>query len=314
MARNVKGPVWFVPFFFILGVLFFEPCFALGQERVFTDALGRSVPISYPPKRIVSLAPDITETLFALGLADEIVGVTRFSNFPPAAKKKPTVGSYVDVNIEAVIDLKPDLILGTAAGNPPMQVGKLEHTGFPVYVLYPRNVDGVLTTIQRIAEIVGKEDRGRAIVRNMKQKMEQVSQRVRGLEKPRVFFQIGRDPIFTVSKGSFAHHLISLAGGDNIAKDASIPYPSYTLEGIILKAPEVIIISSMYVDSRQSRWLEEWKKWKALPAVKNNRLYTINSDLVDRPSVRIVVGLEKMARMIHPEVFTRESTEDEITR
>lgn len=307
MARDMKGLMRLVLFFLILGIFFLKPVFTHGEKRIFTDALGRVVTISYPPRRIVSLVPDITETLFALGLADEIVGVTRFSNFPPAAREKPKIGSYVDINIEAVIDLEPDLILGTGAGTSPMQAKRLERIGFPVFVVYPRDLDGILMAIQRIAEIVGKENEGKAIVQKMKQRIEQVSQRVEGREKPKVFLQIGRDPIFTVSKGSFAHHLISLARGDNIAKDARIPYPSYSLEEIILRAPEVIIISSMYVGSNHSHWLDEWRKWTVLPAVKNNRLYTINSDVIDRPSPRIVEGLEQMARMIHPEAFAKGS-------
>ncbi|MBW2057255.1 MAG: cobalamin-binding protein [Deltaproteobacteria bacterium] len=313
MARKGEGRIRAGGLFLVLGALLFGAAHAAAGTRVFTDALGRAVTIAYPPERIVSLAPAITETLFALGLKDEIAGVTRFSNFPPAAVEKPRVGSYVNLNIEAIVSLKPDLILATAAGNPQIQARKLQDMGFPVYVVYPKDTDGVLATIRRIAEIVGRSERGGAIVRDMRERIERISHRVRGLNRPRVFFQIGRDPIFTVSRGSFADNLISLAGGDNIAKDARIPYPSYNLEEVILKAPEVIIVSSMYVDTDHSGWLEEWKRWDVLPAVKDNRLYTIDSDLVDRPSVRIVVGLEKMARMIHPEAFPPEPSDQNKT-
>jgi len=297
--------------FLIPGFLFFKPDLSYGEKRTFSDALGRVVTISYPPRRIVSLVPDITETLFALGLGDEIVGVTQFSDFPPAARKKPKVGPYIDINIEAVIDLKPDLILGSGAGNSRMQVKRLERLGLPVFVVYPKDLDGILTAIHRIAGVVGKEGKGKTIVREMKQRIEWVSQRVAGRGKPKVFLQIGRDPIFTVSRGSFAHDLISLAGGDNIAKDARIPYPSFSLEEVILRAPEVIIVSSMYVRGNHSHWLDEWKKWTVLPAVRNNRLYPIDSDLIDRPSPRIVDGLEEMVRMIHPEAFANGKSDPE---
>jgi iron complex transport system substrate-binding protein len=303
MALNIKDHGLLLLFVFVLLSPFFKPVLVHGEERVFTDALGRIVAISYPPKRIVSLVPDITETLFALGLTNEIVGVTRFSDFPAAAKEKPEVGPYVDINVEAIINLRPDLILGTGDGNPLRQVKRLERMGFPVYLVYPRNFEEILTTIERIGEIVGKESDGKRIVREMRLRLEHVFQRVAGRGKPKVFLQIGRGPMVTVAEGSFAHHLISLAGGENIAKDAPIPYPSYTLEEVILEAPEVIIISSMYVRSNPAHWLNEWKKWKVLPAVRNNRLYTINSDLIDRPSPRIIEGLEEMARMIHPKAF-----------
>jgi iron complex transport system substrate-binding protein len=294
---------------FVLLFFFSKLDIAHAEMRTFTDTLGRVVTISYPPKRILSLTPDITETLFALGLSDEIVGVTRFSNFPSAAKEKPRVGPYTNINVEAVINLEPDLILATRDGNPRRPIEKLERMGFPVYVVYPRDFDGIMTTIQQIGRIVGRENEGKTIAQQMEQRVKEVSQRVTGRKKPKVFLQIGRSPIYTVAKGSFAHHLISLAGGDNIARDAKIPYPSYSREEILLKAPEVIIISSMYVVSDHAQWLDEWKKWKILPAVKNHRLYTIDSDLIDRPSPRIVEGLERMARMIHPEVFTEVSPE-----
>ena len=280
------------------------PTLAHGNPRTLIDAVGRQVTVPEYPQRIVSLAPDITETLFALGLSDKIVGVTQFSDFPPAAAMKPKFGSYVDLNIEAIIDLDPDLILGTGAGTSPTLVKRLERMGFSVFIVYPKNLDGVLVAIQQIADVVGKKRKGRAIVDDMKHRIDRVSSWVAGHRKPRVFLQIGRDPIYTVSEGSFAHHLIGIAGGDNIAKNGRIPYPSYSLEKIILQAPEVIIVSSMYIGGNHESWIEEWKKWKVLPAVKSNRLYTIDSDIIDRPSPRIVDGLEKLAHMIHPEVFS----------
>jgi len=303
MSRHMRAYPRVLPFLIILGLFLSPPDVASGEERTFVDAVGRVVTIQYPSKRIVSLVPDITETLYALGLADEIVGVTRFSDFPPAARQKPKVGPYTDINIEAVVNLKPDLILGSGVGNSPMQVRRLERMGYAVFVVYPRDLEGVLTGIQQIAAVASKVVEGETIVREMRQRIEQVTRRVTGRKKPTVLLQIGRDPIFTVSKGSFAHHLITLAGGDNVAKDSKTPYPSYALEEIMLRAPEVIIVSSMYVGSNPSQWLDEWKRWKVLPAVRNNRLYSINSDLIDRPSPRIVDGLEEMARMIHPEAF-----------
>ena len=288
-----------------------RPESAYGDQRTLTDAVGRQVTVPDSPKRIVSLAPDITETLFALDLSEEIVGVTQFSDFPPPAAMKPKVGSYVDLNIEAIIDLNPDLILGTGAGTSPVLVKRLERMEFSVFIVYPKDLDGVLEAIQQIADVVGREWKGRAIVENMRRRIDRVSHGVAGREKPRVFLQIGRDPIYTVSQGSFASHLIAIAGGDNIAKNAPIPYPSYSLEEIILQAPEVIIVTSMYIGGNQESWIEEWQKWGVLPAVKNNRLYTIDSDIVDRPSPRIVDGLEKIAQMIHPEVFPCEFSHEE---
>lgn len=289
----------------LLGVFLAVPTLVHPEERTFRDAIGRSVRVSYPPKRIVSLAPDITETLFVLGLDSEIAGVTRFSNFPSAAKGKPRVGSYVAINTEAVIDLQPDLVIGTGAGNSRIQVEKLWRMGLPVFVVYPKNFPDILDTIHLIGRVVGREERANQTVTQMKLRIQEVRRRVEGRKKPTVFLQIGKGPLFTVSNGSFANDLITMAGGENIARDAKIPYPSYSLEEVILKAPEVIIISSMYREGDHSRWLDDWKKWTVLPAVKNNRLYIIDSDLIDRPSPRIVEGLEQMAHMLHPEAFKK---------
>jgi iron complex transport system substrate-binding protein len=305
LSSIAQRPIGLASLCWVLGLLLTLPIPLQAEERTFRDAIGREVKVSYPPKRIVSLAPDITETLFALGLDSEIVGVTRFSSFPPPARHKPKVGSYLAINFEAIIDLRPDLILGTGAGNSRLQVERLSRMGFSVFVVYPKDFDDILETIHLVGRVVGRGDRAKHIVRQMRDRIERVHQRVQGRERPSVFLQIGRDPIFTVSKGSFANDLIFMAGGENIAKNERIPYPSYSLEEVILKSPEVIIISSMYTDTDHSQWRRDWNKWSVLPAVKNQRLYVVDSDLIDRPSPRIIEGLEKMARMIHPEAFKK---------
>jgi iron complex transport system substrate-binding protein len=304
LFQKLQGLISILLVPWVLGVVLICPPPIYGQGRILEDALGRSVQVPFSPRRIVSLAPDITETLFALGLDSQIVGVTRFSNFPPAAQDKPKVGTYVDINTEAIVNLNPDLILGTGAGNSRIQVEKLERLGFSVFVVYPKNFDEILQTIHLIARVVGRKEEGETIVREIRHRTEQIHRLVRGRGRPLVFIQIGQDPIFTVSNGSFAHDLIAMAGGENIAKGERIPYPSYSLEEVILRSPEVIIISSMYVDAEQPRWLDHWKRWEIIPAVKNNRLHIIDSDLIDRPSPRIINGLEQLARIIHPEAFT----------
>ena len=267
------------------------------------DETGRSVTIPRPPKRLVCLAPNVTEILFSLGFDREIVGVSDQSDFPEAAKTRVRVGSYVSPDFERIVSLKPDLVIATGAGNTRDVVERLETLGFTTYVIFPRNFDGILQSIAHLGQLLDREKEATAIVRQMKQRADRVAERTRGLPRPKVFLQIGDAPVVTVGKGSFADDLIRMAGGENIAENAKEMYPRLGLEEILRRAPEVIIISSMNPKGEYQKLLQGWQRGQAIPAVRNNRLYLIDSDLLDRPSPRIIEGLEQLARFIHPERF-----------
>jgi iron complex transport system substrate-binding protein len=269
------------------------------------DETGRSVTLSSSPKRMISLAPNVTEILFTLGLDREIVGVSIHCNFPEAAKTKARVGSYISLDFEKILSLKPDLIIATGAGNTLEMVERLEKLGFPTYVIFPKNFDGILTSIHHLGQILGREKEAQETISNMQARRQRVIDGTRGLPRPRVFLQIGEAPIVTVGKGSFADDLIHLAGGENIAEGNGKMYPRLGLEEILRRAPEVIIISSMNPQGNYDKVLQEWARWKTIPAVQNGRIYLVDSDLIDRPSPRIIDGLEEMARIIHPEKFRK---------
>ncbi len=275
-----------------------------GSPRV-VDETGRAVVLPSSPTRIIALAPNVTEILFALGLDKEIVGVSTHCNFPEAAKAKPRVGSYISLDFEKILSLKPDLILATGAGNTIEMVDRLGKLGIPVYVIYPRNFDGILTSILHVGQILSREKEAREIISNMRARRQRVIEATRGLPRPRVFLQIGETPIVTVSKGSFADDLIRLAGGENVAAGEESMYPRLGLEEILRRAPDIIIVSSMNPKTSYEKLLQEWARWKTIPAVQNGRLYLVDSDLIDRPSPRIIDGLEEMARIIHPEQFKK---------
>jgi len=275
-----------------------------GSARVI-DETGRAVILPSSPKRIISLAPNLTEILFTLKLDREIVGVSIHCNFPEAAKTKPRVGSYISLDFEKILSLKPDLILATGAGNTLEMVERLEKLGIPVYVIFPRNFDGILTSIHHVGQVLGREREAQETISNMQARRQRVIEGTRGLPRPRVFLQIGEAPIVTVGKGSFADDLIHLAGGENIAAGDGNMYPRLGFEEILRRVPEVIIISSMNPKGSYEKLLHEWARWKSIPAVQNDRLYLVDSDLIDRPSPRIIDGLEEMARIIHPEIFKK---------
>ena len=279
-----------------------------GQERLLTDEVGRKVRIPHAPKRIVSLAPNITETLFALGLNEEIVGVTGFCDYPEAALKKPRIGGFVNPDIEKIVSLKPDLIIGTRDGNRAEAIQSLNELGFSVYLVDPKGFDGVVSTIRNIGEIAGRRDRSKEIAKNMIKKKEDAARLTRSLSHPRVFFQVGNAPIITVGKGTLADDLIRLAGGRSISENESASYPLYSVETIIAKAPEIIIMTSMEGERGYANLVKKWQRWKSIPAVRRGAIHVLDSNLVDRPSPRIVDGLETLLRIIHPEVMKKLKT------
>ena len=269
------------------------------------DEVGREVSLLFPPKRIVSLAPNITEILFNLGLDEEIVGVSIHCNFPEKAKNRVQVGSYISLDFEKIISLNPDLIIATGAGNTRDMVDRLEKLGFKTYVIFPKNFDDILQSIGHIGQVTNREAQARVIIEGMRKRKQRVVELTRGLSLPKVFIQIGEAPMVTVGKGSFADDLIRIAGGENIAGREKELYPRFGMEEILKRSPEVIIISSMNPKGDYQKILGEWTRWKTIPAVKNGRIHLVDSDLLDRPSPRIIDGLEEIARVLHPERFKK---------
>jgi len=292
-------------FLILLSSLIWAP-HALSSSQRFKDEVGREVIVLFPPKKIVSLAPNITEILFSLGLDQEIVGVSIHCNFPEKVQSKVRVGSYISLDFEKIVSLKPDLIIATGAGNTRDMVERLERLGFPTYVIFPKKVEDVIRSVGHLSQLVGREKEGVEIIQEMKRRRERVVELTLGLPRPRVLLQIGEAPIVTVGKNSFADDLIRLAGGDNVAGNEKEMYPRFGMEEILKRSPEVILISSMNPKGNYQKVLQEWSRWKTIPAVKNGRIHLLDSDLIDRPSPRIIEGLEEMARLLHPERFKRQ--------
>jgi iron complex transport system substrate-binding protein len=299
MKKNIFRSFWLLLYL----IPFFLPSHTFSATRKLVDEVGREVIFPFPPKRIVSLAPNVTEILFGLGLDEEIVGVSIHCDFPEKAKRKVRVGSYISVDFEQIISLQPDLIVATGAGNTREMVNRLEAIGYPTYVIFPRNFDGILRSVLHLGRVAGRERKASAMVQKMKERRERVAELTRGLARPRVFLQIGEAPLVTVGSGSFANDMIHLAGGENIAGGEKETYPRLGMEEILSRSPEVILISSMNPRGDYQRTLEDWSRWKTIPAVRNGRIHLMDSDLIDRPSPRIIEGLEEMARLLHPERF-----------
>lgn len=277
-------------------------CVNLACARMVTDETGRRVNITEAPQRIVSLAPGITETLYALALDHQIVGVTTFCNWPAAALRKTRIGGFTNPSIEKIVSLKPDLILATADGNRKDTVEKLERLRLPVYVTNPSDTKGVLNSILHIGEITNREKEASGMVAKFQKRLNHIAHQIRHKRKPRVFFQIGLEPIITAGRGTLINEVIERAGGVNVAGLDMANYPRYSAEGIIGAAPEIIIFAPMVHDKEFAGVRRFWHKFRELPAVKNNQIYPMNADLINRASPRIVDAIEKMALILHPDI------------
>jgi iron complex transport system substrate-binding protein len=293
---------WTIALLMSAGILFAHA--ASGAERIsVTDLLGRTMTIPESPSRVVSLAPNITEIVFALGEGHRLVGVTRYSDYPEAAKQIQKVGSYVHLDLERIISLAPELCLAIKDGNPREAVSRLESLGIPVYAVDPRNLESVLEALQRIGELLGAEEKAHRIVQEIQQRIQKVESRVHQVShRPRVFFQIGVSPIVSVGTHTFIHELIVQAGGINVAEGPT-PYPRFSREQVLGLSPDIVIITSMARSAVFSKVKAEWQQWKDMPAVRNNRVFVQESNLFDRPSPRLVDALEVLVRLIHPELF-----------
>jgi iron complex transport system substrate-binding protein len=291
----------------IFGALIFSLLFTVQNafclDREVTDRLGRVVRVPVDPVRVVSLAPSVTEVVYALGQDQRLKGVTQFSNYPPEATSLPRVGSYVHLDVEKIVSLRPDLCLAIKDGNPIDAIRRLERLNIPVYAVDPRNLDAVMEMISDVGNLLDATREAEMIIKNMKERVETVRSKVSETrERPKVFFQIGVSPIVSVGTETFLHELITLAGGYNITQGA-VSYPRMTIEQVLAMAPDVLIITSMTRGQSFEVVKAQWKRWKSIPAVKNNRIYLVDSDIVDRPSPRLVDGLEMLFRYINPELF-----------
>jgi iron complex transport system substrate-binding protein len=266
------------------------------------DQLERRVVVPNDPQRIISLAPSITEIVYALEQGDRLKGVTRYSDYPREAAKLPRIGFYVRLDIERIVALNPDLCIATKDGNPKAIIERLASLKIPVYVVDPHSLDTILETILEIGTILNAGDRAKTLTASMRNRIQRVKSRVAQVSyRPRVFFQIGISPIVSAGTDTFIHELIEIAGGKNLAQ-GRLAYPRFSREQVLALEPEVLIITSMARQTVFEQVKAEWRRWPNIPAVRDERIFLVNSDLFDRPSPRLVSGLELLTRLIHPEL------------
>ncbi|RLE51688.1 MAG: cobalamin-binding protein, partial [Candidatus Methanomethylicota archaeon] len=274
------------------------------------DDFNRTIAIAEEPKRIVSLAPSNTEILYAIGAGDKLIGVTRYCDYPQEViERKNTgdlavVGGFSDVNIELIVSLKPDLVI--AFGTLQVNVVKaLEGHGIPVIALNPQDIEGVLKDIELVGKAVGLYKEAKQLVANLSSRIDLVQNKVASAPKVKVYYELWYDPLMSVGPGTFIHDLITIAGGENIFHDAKTQYPIISAEEVISRNPDVIILPDSYM-AEYNITVDQVKNrpgWSAINAVKNDKIYFIDEDLLVRPGPRLVDGLEQLAKIIHPELF-----------
>lgn len=288
------------------GIVTGMPFMANVSEKTFTDDIDRRVYLANPARRVVSLAPSVTEILFAVGLDTEVVGVTTFCDYPAKAKSKPKVGSS-SPNLEAILGLRPDLVVGNKDFIRPDALAKLEQLKIPVFILAPKTVEDILGHISTVGRLVGRDKEARSVGQGLRERLSEIRHRMGAVKPVRVFYVVNTDPLISVGSGSFIHQMLELAGGENIAGHTTIPYPKVSLEEVLRRDPEVLLFPVGATEGIPEIEQQRWRKWSALSAVAHNRLHQVKAELVNRPGPRVIEGVEALARVIHPGMFSRAS-------
>ncbi len=266
------------------------------QATTYVDQVGRQVTLDASPQRIISLMPSVTEIVFDLEAGKRLKGVTMYSNEPFAASQLPKIGSYVHLDLEKIVSLRPDLCLAVRDGNPLHIIDKITALDIPVFTVDPRNLEEIMESIEMLGQILQAENKASEITLQMKQRIAAVEKNVATGRRPAVFFQIDAAPIISAGSNTFIDQLITRAGGVNQAAGPT-PYPRYSWEDILIMQPEIVLIASMAGGHSPEELKASWMKWPQIPAVKNKKIYVIDASLFDRPTARLIDGLEMLAKI-----------------
>jgi len=273
-----------------------------GQNR-------EAVPLPAKPSRIVSLAPNLTEILFALGLDEKIAAVSNDSDYPPEANKKKKVGTFWQPNIEAVIAAKPDLVITLWFEQQKAVAETLNRLGYRVLTLKTEKIEELRTAIKKIGAATGRKQQANELVKNIENQFSNLQSKFSSTNKVKVLWVVGVENLSVAGRNTFINELIEMVGGENAIGPTVSQYPQIGAEELITCGAEIIIQSAMGTSNirEQQRAAEAfWSKWANLPAVKNNRIYVVDSDLVLRLGPRLPQGAEMIARCLHSEIYTQE--------
>ena len=265
---------------------------AHAAELVVKDDSGADVRLARPAARIVTLAPHLAETVFAAGAGAKLVGTVEFSDYPEAAKSLPRVGGYSKINLEAVVALRPDLVIAWQSGNVPAHVDKLRALGIPVYLSQPDRIEDVAADIERIGILAGTSDVALAVAAAYRQRLAEMEKRYGARPTVRTFYQVWKEPLVTIGGGQIISSVIRLCGGENVFASLESMAPTVSVEAVIAANPEAIIASGM--DASRPEWLDDWKRWTSITAVARNNLFFVRPDIIQRHTPRLLDGAEQL--------------------
>ncbi|MBX3675748.1 MAG: cobalamin-binding protein [Rhodocyclaceae bacterium] len=275
--------------FCLIALLIAAPALA---DIAVRDDTGQTIRLARPAQRIVSLAPHITENLFAIGAGGRVVGTVDFSNFPEAAKRIPRVGGYEKIDLEAVAALRPDLVIAWESGNIASHVAKLKAIGLPVLLTDTKRIEDVPADLERLGELSGARDEARAAAAQFRSRLAALTARHAARPRVATFYQVWNQPLMTVGGGQIISDAIHLCGGDNVFAGLRQMAAAVTVEAVLAANPEAIVASGM--DEARPEWLDEWRRWPALTAVARNNLFFVPPDHLQRHTPRILDGIERL--------------------
>lgn len=275
---------------FIIFMIFFinQSAFAL----TVTDDTGKTIHLSTPAKRIISLAPDATEILFAIGAGSQIKGRISASDYPADAKQILSIGGVSGIDIEKIVTMHPDLII-TWGNSFSRYFAAFEKFGIPIYVTQPKQLEDVAKSMRNFGTLTHHEEKANKLENAYLTKLHEIKTQYESLKRVKVFFQIGAPSLFTINKNSWINQAIQYCGGHNVFADNKLQSAEVNMEAVLMASPDVIIS-----DSKRSDWKEKWMQFNEIPAVKNHLLFAVNSDWIDRAGPRLAIGVEAICQFI----------------
>ena len=280
--------------FALLLVCALRPCVA---SRTLTDETGRTVTLPNHPHRIICLVPSITDDVFSLSAGDEVVAISDYVQFPAEARSKPSVGSISNPSLEAILALRPDLVLGMPHLNDQAVLEQLRHLNIPVYLVDPHGVAGILHSITSLGQATDRETQASAVVKRLTQRIDAVRTSVKNKPVIEVFMPVSYDPVITIGQGAFITEIIALAGGRSITDDLRQEWPHISMEAVVARAPHALLMLRGGHTTIES--LKDRPGWNVLPAVRAGRVYYVDKR-VDFPSPVAIDALEDLVRQFHP--------------
>jgi iron complex transport system substrate-binding protein len=277
-----------------LTALLAGPCFA---GRTLTDEMGRKVVVPDHPHRVICLMPTVTDTVFALGAGDDVVGISDYTKYPAAALTKPSVGDLIKPSIETILSLHPDLVIGAQPKGPMEVTDQLERAGIPIFLVSPHGVAGIFHSVETIGMALNRAPQADALVHRLQQRVDAVMARSKGLPTPRVFMPIWYDPITTIGKNAFITEIIEAAGGRSVTDDLSTEWPQISMEVVLERAPDALLLVRGGKTTLQV--LQDRPGWSSMTAIKAHRAFYVD-DRINFASPVAIDALEDLAKQFHP--------------